>query len=75
MRAGQVQSGYDRAHDGVGLGLAISQRLAHALGGRLTLTSAPGHGSTFTLELPRKFPSSTPAHNDATPAPNNKLAS
>lgn len=38
--------------DGVGLGLAISQRVAMAHGGRLWLTSSPGQGSTFFLALP-----------------------
>ncbi len=37
---------------GAGIGLAISRRLAAALGGRLTVQSRPGEGATFTLWLP-----------------------
>jgi signal transduction histidine kinase len=37
---------------GVGLGLAIAQRVVHSLGGEITATSAPGEGSTFTVRLP-----------------------
>lgn len=37
---------------GAGLGLAISQRLARLLGGVITVDSALGRGSTFTLWLP-----------------------
>lgn len=40
------------AADGAGLGLAICRRLAEALGGDLTATSAVGEGSTFRLSLP-----------------------
>jgi len=37
---------------GAGLGLSLSLDIAEAMGGRLTVTSEPGHGSTFVLELP-----------------------
>ncbi|HEX5436644.1 MAG TPA: ATP-binding protein [Gemmatimonadaceae bacterium] len=37
---------------GAGLGLAISKLLAQALGGRITVESELGRGSTFTLWLP-----------------------
>ncbi len=44
------------APPGTGLGLALSLRLAQAMGGRLTVDSAPGAGSEFSLFLPRYDP-------------------
>ena len=37
---------------GTGLGLAVAKRIAEAMGGRLSVTSEVGVGSTFTLHLP-----------------------
>ncbi|MBN1949897.1 MAG: response regulator [Bacteroidales bacterium] len=37
---------------GVGLGLAISQKIARNLGGRLEVKSVPGQGSVFTFRIP-----------------------
>ena len=43
---------------GTGLGLAVSRRLVQAMGGKLTLESAPSAGSEFTFLLPLYEPDS-----------------
>lgn len=48
----QIDNTKTRAHDGAGLGLVITRRLARAMGGDIQVSSKLGHGSTFTLYLP-----------------------
>lgn len=48
----QGDGSWTRTVGGMGIGLAIAQRIAVAMGGRLSVTSELGKGSTFTLLLP-----------------------
>ena len=50
----RVDGSAARRHEGTGLGLHLSQKLAALLGGHITFRSTYGQGSTFTLTLPEK---------------------
>jgi signal transduction histidine kinase len=51
---------YSTRKGGTGLGLAIAERIASAHGGRLTVRSTKGLGTTVAVELPAVHPEPTP---------------
>jgi signal transduction histidine kinase/CHASE3 domain sensor protein len=50
----QLDAGEGKRYPGTGIGLALSRRLARALGGEIEVSSREREGSTFTLVLPRR---------------------
>jgi signal transduction histidine kinase len=55
---GRIFGRFERAvsatnYGGLGLGLYIARQVVEAHGGQISVTSAEGEGSTFTVRLPR----------------------
>jgi hypothetical protein len=48
----QLDNGRSRRGEGTGIGLPLSKALVEMMGGRLTLTSQEGIGTTFHVRLP-----------------------
>lgn len=66
----QVDSSSTRKHDGSGMGLAISCRLAGLLGGQIHVRSKLGVGSEFTLEFIANPPAPETIARASAPPPN-----
>jgi len=60
-----LDANYGRKQEGTGLGLSIVAQTTEALGGKVSVDSTLGRGSTFTVCLPIKVATGTPAQ----PAP------
>lgn len=54
----QVSTGPGKISDGLGLGLSISEKLVHVMGGQIRVESEVNRGSKFTVELMARVPES-----------------
>lgn len=62
----QLDSPVQKHVKGTGLGLPLTRKLAHLLGGRVWVESVPGRGATFSARIPLVYTEPVPAE---TPAP------
>ena len=57
----QLDATSTREKGGMGLGLSIAQRMAHTLGGSVSVASELGAGATFTVQVPLRLTHATAA--------------
>lgn len=65
----QVDSPLQKKARGTGLGLSLARKLAELLGGRVSVESTPGVGSTFSAVLPAVYAEAQAGEPAALPAP------
>lgn len=63
----QADNSVTRKYGGSGLGLAITRAFAERLGGNITVTSSPGTGSQFRLDVTTELQSDEASATDALP--------
>jgi CheY-like chemotaxis protein len=61
----QLETGLSRNYPGLGLGLAVAQKLVLLLKGSISVDSEVGRGSTFHVRLPLRASMETPGRADA----------
>jgi CheY-like chemotaxis protein len=67
----QLSGGLTRTHPGLGLGLAIAQKLAELMQGEIHVTSELGAGSCFRFHVPFRLPSEPAKPGAARAGPSN----
>ena len=60
----QADGGFSRKYGGIGLGLAISERIVELMGGRIEVGSEPGKGASFVFEITVKTGAGANEHAD-----------
>ncbi|PQJ34848.1 hypothetical protein BSZ35_09750 [Salinibacter sp. 10B] len=63
----QADASSTQTHDGIGLGLALTQELVELHGGTIDVNSTPGEGTTFVVELPLVAAPSPSSERTTTP--------
>jgi signal transduction histidine kinase len=64
---GQATAAISNKYGGTGLGLALSQKLCALMGGGISATSEPGHGSCFTIRVPAWMSAPDKSSSDLAP--------